>query len=59
MAADPEKSTHMAYSSASSTRTIPNDDPICAVDEESKKVGTQDNDVGKDIALHKVDPGPI
>ncbi len=57
MTADLEQNTRMAYSSASSTRTIPNDDPVCTIDEESKKVDAQK--VEKDTAVDKVeDAGP-
>ncbi|KAM5538087.1 hypothetical protein V8D89_008284 [Ganoderma adspersum] len=53
MSADLEQNRRTAYSSASSTRTIPNDDPICAIDEDSKKVVPQEAE--KDTAVAKVE----
>ena len=52
MSADLAQNRRTAYSSASSTRTIPNDDPVCATDEETKKVVP--GEVEKDAAVAKV-----
>ncbi|PIL24397.1 MFS general substrate transporter [Ganoderma sinense ZZ0214-1] len=60
MAADPEKNTRTAYSSASSTRTIPNDDPVSPIDDKSKKVGAKDiTSVRKDMAVEKVEDAAL
>ena len=53
MSADLAQNRRTAYSSASSTRTIPNDDLVCATDEETKKVVPQE--VEKDAAVAKVE----
>ena len=56
MAADLEQHERVAYSSASSTRTIPNEPPAYVIDEESKKVDAEE--VEKDIAVEKVEDAP-
>ena len=56
MVADLEQHERVAYSSASSTRTIPNEPPAYAIDEESKKVDAEE--IEKDIAVEKVEDAP-
>ncbi len=56
MTVDLEQHERVAYSSASSTRTAPNDDPTCTIDEESKKLDAQEDE--KDIAVESVEDAP-
>ncbi|PIL24395.1 MFS general substrate transporter [Ganoderma sinense ZZ0214-1] len=57
MAAELEQTEQAVYSSASSARTIPNDDPAYAIDEESKKTEAEDGE--KDVAVEKVESAPV
>ncbi|KAM5538089.1 hypothetical protein V8D89_008286 [Ganoderma adspersum] len=56
MGADLEQHERVAYSSASSARTIPNEGPAYVIDEESKKADAEE--IEKDIAVEKVEDAP-
>ena len=53
MTVDQEKKKRTAYSTASSTRTISDDNPACMINEHSRKQGVQD--VEKDTAAENVE----